>query len=187
MPDINLTQRQYLTLYRLAQFGFSTRENLMQACFFDMADPVQKYREHIVPITKGEGRATGNPNLVLKFKSTDFLYIGESGLSALHESLQQNRPYNLQMLPNPRNVKSNRNLDEYAGLAPVFAKFCQLEGGEAQVGSKRYTIERVEVYCKPDDLQFYAEGKSRQIKPDGLVVLYRRDKNGALQFDWLYL
>ena len=207
------TQRQFLALYRLGQFGFARRQHLERACFRDVSDARHKFSEHIVPIIKGGGYKSVAPDLILQHEDTQLLYLGKKGRDLLEiaeassareafaEEQDELEPryyrgrdhrdapirYNVPAVPRERRVAQNARLDEYFGIADVFARFVECEGGVIRTRDDEYTIERVEVYCKPADVVYHFEGKKQQVKPDGLVILYRRDRAGALSFDWFYL
>ena len=207
-----LNQRQFLTLYRLSQFGFATRKHLTTTCFRDTADPDYEYSRRIVPITRGQGRKK-DEGIVLSHD--DLLYLGKAAHNLLLQerrettrqafatsnaeadekpryfrgldSAGQPTPYNVKALKDPPRIGQDPRLDEYYGIADVLAKFVLCEGGIVTTRDNRYTIDRVEVYAKPDDVKFKLDGKAAELKPDGLVIIYRADKNGKLGFDWFYV
>ena len=55
------------------------------------------------------------------------------------------------------------------------------------VEEAKWRLERVEICAKPSPVEFMLDNRKAEIRPDGLVILYRRDESGELAFDWFYV
>ena len=210
--EASLSPRQYLVLYRLAQLGYARREHLIRACFRGVADPEKRFQAEIEPLIRPRGTRADASSLILEHEATKTLYLNRTGRNALDSppSVESRTPlgssvepepayfrrrdadgrpipYGLRALPSERRASADAKLDEYVGIAEVLSRFLELEGATLTTATDRFVIQRVEVSCKPTGVVFPLKERKVELRPDGLILLYRRRENGERSVDWFYL
>jgi hypothetical protein len=204
------SQRQYFVLYRLAQLGYAKREHLLRACFLDVPDGQTRFERDIEPLIRPRNRR--GDALIVEEAATGLLSLNRAGRFTLDAPLRSEPreafstegdaeptyfrgrsddgrpiPYGVRSLPTERRLTETTNLDERVALADVLTRFLELEGGRMRTTDRSYRIERVEVFSKPPEFGFPIGNRKASIRPDGLILLARRDDAGALHADWHYL
>ena len=216
MSSFSPTQRQYLVLYRLAQMGYARREHMIRACFRDVPDSERTFAEEIEPLVREQGKRGSTspiPVLIAEHPESGLLHLNRPGRASLDSAGgsasrqafatatpdteptyfrgRDDRgipiPYNLKPLPSERRTTANANLDEYVGIADVFTRFVECEAGLLTAGVEKWRLERVEVVAKPSDVTFTVDNRKVELRPDGLVILHRRNADGHLDVDWFYV
>ena len=146
------------------------------------------FAEEIEPLISMPRRGSRPAGFILEHEATRSLYINKAGRALLDSAggastrrafAPQSEeaeptyfrgrdasggpiPYTVDPLSEPPRTSADARLDEYIGIADVLTRFIECEAGVLTTHERRCTLERVEVYAKPSDVEFSLDNKRIQ-------------------------